>query len=223
MEKERTFPEFIEHLCFRPKMYCLEGTFNEVSAYITGYSSAKKTPISCGTSFNRFVCLKNSFPTNYFWTYVIKTCSENDEERIMNMKNTILEFIELSNQLSEEELMQFAINNADVKEGEPEKIFREFDNALLLGNKKTIQSLILKNDKADILWNGKYPNSVAEKLNELSDNQPIKRIKESEDGKSVEIIAAGWPFSIELLLKNDEWKVNADKIIELKTKNNSST
>ncbi|WP_299278953.1 hypothetical protein [uncultured Psychroserpens sp.] len=222
MKKEPTFIEFIEYICNRPSMYSLQGSFNETSAFITGYSYAKKTPISRGTVFNRFVCLKNSFPTNYDWTYVIKICSENDDEGITNIKNTILEFIELSNRLNEEELIQFAINNADLKEGEPEKVFREFDNALLFGNKKIIQSLILENDNADLLWNGKYPDSVAEKLNELSNNQPIKRIKESEDGKSVEIIASGWPFSIELLLKNDKWKVNADKIIELRTENNSA-
>jgi hypothetical protein len=200
-------------------MYCLEGTFNEVSAFITGYSSAKETPIS-GTTFNRFVCLKNSLPTNYIWTYVIKTCAKNDEDGILSIKNTILEFIELSNRLDEDELMQFAVDNADVKEGKPEKVFREFDSALLTGNKKIIQSLIIENDKADLLWNGKYPDSVAGKLSELSHNQPIKRIKESEDGKSVEIIASGWPFSIELILQNSGWKVNAEKIIELRTENN---
>ncbi|WP_452231292.1 hypothetical protein [Lacinutrix sp. MEBiC02595] len=219
MEKERTFSEFIEHLCYRPKMYCLEGSFNEVSAYIQGYCFAKETPIS-GTKFNRFVCLKNSLPTNYIWTYVIKTCSKNDKDGISNIKETILEFIELSNRMNEEELLQFAVDNANTKEGEPEKVFRKFENALLVGNKKIIQSLILDNDKADLLWKGKYPSSVTEKLNKLSENQPIKRIKESENGKSVELVSSGFPFTIELILKNNEWKVNADKIIKLRTENN---
>ncbi|OAD43837.1 hypothetical protein [Polaribacter atrinae] len=219
MDKEITFSEFIEHICKRPLMYCLGGTFNEVSAFIQGYCSAKETPIS-GTEFNRFVCLKNSFPTNYIWTYVIKTCSKNDEDGISNIKETILEFIELSNRMNEEELFQFAVDNANTKEGEPEKVFRKFENALLVGNKKIIQSLILDNDKADLLWKGKYPDSVTEKLNELSENQPIKRIKESENGKSVELVASGFPFTIELILKNNEWKVNADKIIKLRTENN---
>ncbi|WP_162623316.1 hypothetical protein [Confluentibacter sediminis] len=197
----------------------MEGTFNEVSSFIQGYCSAKKTPIS-GTEFNRFVCLKNSFPTNYIWTYVIKNCMKNDEDGISNIKETILEFLELSNRMNVEELFQFAIDNANTSEGEPEKVFRKFENALLLGNKKIIQSLILDNDNADLLWKGKYPDSVAEQLNEISENQPIKRIKESENGKSVEIIATGFPFTIELILKNNEWKVNADKIIKLRTENN---
>ena len=221
MEKESTFTEFIEHICKRPLMYCLGGSFNEVSAFINGYSSAKKTPIS-GTDFHQFVCLKNSFPSNYVWTYVIKTCAKNDEEAITIMKDTILEFCELKNRMNKDEIMQLATDNAKMKEGEPEKIFRKFDNALLRGDKEVIQSLIVDNEKVDLLWIGKYPESVAEQLSNLSDNQPIKRIKESEDGNSVEIIASGWPFSIELILKNDEWKVNADKIIELRTKNNSA-
>ncbi|WP_179018815.1 hypothetical protein [Winogradskyella forsetii] len=217
--KEQTFSEFIEHICKRPLMYCLGGTFDEISAFINGYSYAKNTPIR-GTDFHRFVCLKNSFPTNYVWTYVIKTCAKNDIEAISTMKSSILEFIELRNHLNTDELMKFAINSANTKEGKPEKVFREFENALLKGNKEIIQSLILKNNKADILWNGKYPDSVIEKLNEISENQPIKRIKESEDGESIEIIASGFPFSIELVLKNNEWKVNSEKIINLRTKNN---
>ncbi len=221
VEKEQTFSKFIEHICERPLMYCLGDSFNEVSAFINGYSSAKETPIS-GTDFNRFVCLKYSFPTNCIWPYVIKTSAKNDEGAISIMKTTILEFVELKKRLSEDEIMQFAINNAKIEEGEPEKIFREFDNALLTGNKTIIQSLILDNDEASILWNGKYPDSVTEKLSELSNKQPIKKIKESENGKSIEIITSGWPFPIEMLLKNDEWKVNAEKIIELRNKNKSA-
>ena len=221
MDKNPAFLEFIEHICTRPSMYTIGGTFDETAAYIMGYSSGNSTPINDRT-FDQFVCLKNSFPTNYVWAYVIKTCAKNEEEAISVMKNTILEFCELKNRMSEDEIMKFALNNSDVKEGEPEKVFREFDNALLTGNKIIIQSLIIDNDKAEILWNGKYPDSVAEKLSVLSNNQPIKRIKESADGKLVEIIASGWPFPIELLLKNDKWKVNAKKIIELRNKNKSA-
>lgn len=198
-------------------MYCLEGTYNEVAAFIQGYCCSKETLIS-GTEFNLFVCLKNSFPTNYVWTYVIKTCAKNDEEGISNIKDTILEFIKLSKTLNKDELMQFAAENANIKEGEPEKVFREFEKALLMSNKKVIKSLILDNDKADLLWNEKYPYSVAEKLNQLLENQPIKRIKESESGKSVELITSSFPFTIELKLKNNKWKINVDKIIKFRTK-----
>ncbi len=202
-------------------MYCLGKSFNEVSAFINGYTSAKQTPIS-GTDFHRFVCLKNSFPTNYVWTYVIKSCTKNDEEAISIMEKTILEFCELKNQMNEDELMKFAIDKAKTNEGEPEKIFREFDKALLNGDKEVIQSLILDNEKAELLWIGKYPKSVAEQLSELSDGQSIKRIYESENRQNIKILTSGWPFPIEMVLKNGEWKINADKIIELRTENNSA-
>lgn len=221
MEKEQTFTEFIEHICKRPLMYCLGDTFNEIFAFINGYSTAKETPIS-GTDFHRFVCLKNSFPTNYIWSYVIKSCAKNDEDAVSNMRSTILEFCELKKRMTEDELMQFAINNAETKEGEPEKIFRKFDNALLKGDKKVIQSLIIDNEKADLLWIKKYPKSVAKKLSDLSDGQSIKRIYESENGQTIKILASGWPFPIEMILENGEWKVNTDKIIELRTENNSA-
>lgn len=198
-------------------MYCLESTFNEVSAYINGYSSAKETPIR-GTDFNRFVCLKNSFPPNYVWMSVIKTCTKNDNEAIALMKSTILEFCDLKTRMSKDELMQYAINNANIQqEGEPEKIFRKFDSALLNGDKEVIKSLILDTEKADLLWNGAYPKDIAKQLDNLSNKQPIKKIYESEDGKSIKIIAAGWPFPIEMTQKNSEWKINVEEIIKLRT------
>ncbi|MCH2196960.1 hypothetical protein [Kordia sp.] len=217
MEKELIFTEFIEHICKRPAMYCLGSTFNEISAYINGYSHAKKAPIS-GADFNQFVCLKNSFPTNYAWYYVIKTCSKNDTEAIALMKDTILEFCDITSRMSIEQVMNYAIKNANTqKEGEPEKIFRKFDRALLSGNKAVIESLVLDIEKADVLWQGKYPNEVAEQLEELSNKQPIKRIYESENGKSIKILASGWPFPIEMIQKNGTWKINAGKIIKLRT------
>lgn len=215
MEKEQTFSEFIEHICTRPLMYCLGGGFNEVSAYINGYSHATNSPIE-GSDFHKFVCLKNSFPTNYVWMYVIKTIARDDKEAILIMKNTILEFIELKKQLSVEELLQYAHDKAKIEEGEAEKVFRLFDRALLTGDRKVIQSLILENDNAYVLWSGKYPDSISEKLSELSQKDPIKIIKRAEKENLIEVIASGWPFPIEMILRNGEWKVNAEKIIELR-------
>jgi len=104
-------------------------------------------------------------------------------------------------------------------EGAAEKTFRKFDTALLNGEKKIIQNLILYHKDAKILWSGSYPKSAASKLNEISSNQPIKSIPILEDGKIVKIIAQGWPFAIEMNSKNGKWKINADKIIELRKAN----
>jgi hypothetical protein len=199
-------------------MFTLGGTYNEIVAFIRGYSSASNSPLS-ERDFDRFVCLKNSFPTNYVWDYVIKECSRNEKEAISNLKDTILEFIELKKTLSEEEIMRFAIESSNSEETEAERVFRKFDNALLTGNKEIIQSLIIENEQAEILWSGSYPEDVASILIEASESQPLKSIPLSENGNKVKIIAPGWPFPIFMKLNEDKWLIEADKIIALRMSN----
>ncbi len=218
MQKESSFVEFIQHICKRPGMFTLNGTYNETAAFIAGFSVGSKAPIN-DRIFDRFVCLKNSFPTNYVWAYVIKKCTKDDNEAILLMQHTILEFIELKDKMTEEELMQFAIESSKTEEGEAVKIFRKFENALLSGDKEIIQSLIMECKGAEILWSGSYPADVALKLNEISSNQLIKQIPISEDGNKVEIISQGWPFSIEMNFMNGKWRINAEKIIALRMSN----
>lgn len=218
MQTKHSFINFIQLICTRPRMYTIGGTYNETAAYITGFSAGTDSPINDRT-FDRFVCLKNSFPTNYVWTYVIKECTKDDNEAISLMMNTILEFIELKNTMTEEALMLFAIEKSKSDEGEVERAFRKFDSALLKGDKAIIESLILENENAEILWAGKYPEDVAVKLDEISSSQPLKKIPVSEDGNKVKIIASGWPFPIEMNFINGEWRINADNIIALRMKN----
>lgn len=199
-------------------MYTLCGTYNETAAYITGFSAGTNSPINNRT-FDSFVCLKNSFPTNYVWTYVIKECAKDDNEAISLMMNTILEFIELKNTMTDEELMRFALDSSKYEEGEAEKVFRKFDSALLTGDKEIIQTLILENENSEILWTGSYPHDVALKLGDISLSQPLKKIPVSKDGDKVKIIASGWSFPIEMKLINGEWRINADNIISLRMNN----
>ncbi|MBX3163678.1 MAG: hypothetical protein KF900_04310 [Bacteroidetes bacterium] len=218
MQKESSFVEFIQHICARPKMYTLGGTYNETAAFVVGFSAGSVSPIN-DRSFDSFVCLKNSFPTNYVWTYVIKKCAKDDNEAILLMQNTILEFIELKDKMTEEELMRFAIESSKSEEGEAGKTFRKFDSALLTGDKEVIQSLIIESKGAEILWSGYYPEDVALKLNEISSRQPIKQIPISEDGNKVEIISQGLPFPVEMNFINGKWRINAEKIIALRMSN----
>ncbi len=199
-------------------MYTLGGTYNETAAYISGLSAGTDAPIN-DRNFDRFVCLKNAFPTNYVWTHVIKECSKDDDEAIALMMITILEFIELKKTMTEEEIMRFAFEKSKSDEGEVEKLFRKFDRALLIGDKAIIESLILANENAEILWAGEYPQDVAVKLEEISSNQPLKKIPVSEDGTKIKIIASGWPFPIGMYFLNGEWRIDADNIIALRMKN----
>lgn len=218
MEKKQLFIEFINQICARPRMFISSGTYKETVAYIIGFSEGNETPFS-DRVFDQFVCLKNSFPTNHVWDYVIKECSKDDDEAILLLKDTILEFIELKSTMTEKELMQFAVKSSKSKESEAEKVFRKFDSALLLGDKEVIQSLIIENKDAEVLWSGSYPEDVALKLNEISSSQPIKQIPMLEERNKVKIIASGWPFPIEMNLINGKWRINAENIIALRMSN----
>ncbi len=216
MEETSSFIEFIDHICKRPSMYT-EGSVKETLAFIDGYRFGNSTPIS-SKSFDRYVCIRNSFPTNYVWTYVIQTCASDDHNAFELIQKIIVEFVRLKENMSENEIIDFVASQVKKEEGKAEKMFREFDKALLAGKKELIEPLIEKHKDASILWKGSYPTDVANKLNEISSDQPIKCIPISVDGNRVNIIAQGWPFPIEMNFVHGEWKINAEKIIELRNK-----
>jgi len=197
------------------------GSAKETLAFIDGYRFGNSTPIS-GRSFDQYVCIRNSFPSNYVWTYVIQTCATDDNDAFRLIKKLIAEFVNLKENKSEDEIMHFAASQIKKKEGKAEKVFREFDRALLTGKKELIEPLIEKHKNASILWKESYPTDVADKLNEISSDQPIKCIPISGDGNKVNIITEGWPFPIEMNIVDGEWKINAEKIIELRSKNKSA-
>ncbi len=216
MENKEEFIEFIQNICERPRMFS-SGSFDETAAFIQGYAFGSATPIS-DRVFDRFVCVKNSFPSNYVWSIVIKLCTKSDVEAIQLTKKTILEFVELREKMSDDELIQFAIDSVElesVEVCESIQVFKVFDKALLYGDKKILEPIVKANKNAEILWQGKYPKDVAISLEDLSKNQPVKKIFESEDGKQIKLIAHGWPFSIEMNFIDGNWKVNADDIIEM--------
>jgi len=193
------------------------GSVKETLAFIDGYRFGNDTPIS-GRVFDRYVCVRNSCPSNYVWAYVINTCSQDESDAMRMIEDTITEFIQLKERMSEDELIQYASEQL-VEESDAEKIFRQFDAALLTGNELTIRQLIADHRDAEILWKGAYPEDVAIQLNEISSGQRVKSIPLSADGKKVKIIAAGWPFPIEMNFTNGEWRINAEKIIALRMSN----
>jgi hypothetical protein len=191
-----------------------DGSVKETLAFINGYSYGSETPIS-GKIFNRFVCVRNSFPDNYVWTHVINTCSKDENGALQMIESIIAEFLELKEKMSDDELIQYAIEQLG-EEGEAERTFRNFNTALLLGNELVIRQSIDQHKDAEVLWKETYPKGVAIQMNELSSGQRIKKIPISADGKKIEIIAQGWPFPIEMNFTNGQWKINADQIIALR-------
>ena len=214
--EEELFTEFIQKICKRPSMYIGSGSATETIAFICGYSYGKNTPIS-DRVFDRYVCIKNSFPTNYVWSYVMLSISNDDAEALRKTEEIILEFVKLRRLLSDDELIQYALDHTIEKnEGEAEKIFRQFDAALLEGLESKIKPLIEEHSEAHILWNGSYPKDVAEQLNAIFNEQSIKCIPDSNDSNKVQIITSGWPFPIEMNFGNGSWKVDAKDIIKFR-------
>jgi hypothetical protein len=190
------------------------GSVKETLAFIDGYRFGNATPIS-GKIFDKYVCIRHSFPDNYIWTHVINTCAKDENDAMKMVEETITEFIRLKETMSEDELIQY-ITQQLTDESEPEKIFREFNKALFLGDESLIRQFIDEHQDAHILWKEKYPEEVALQLINMSLGQPIRSILIPGDEKKLNIISAGWSFPIEMNLKEGKWKINAEKIIQLR-------
>lgn len=216
---EISFKELIKHVCSRPGMYTPKGTFGEVYSLIFGYSLGNKnTPISGdnGKIFGNYVCLKFGFQTKYTTNYVFEICTDNDDEAIKLLEETINEFDSLRKRMTSNEILDYAATNFKYEDGEPEKIFRIFDEALLNGEEKVIKPLIEEHEHQSILWKSAYPKEVGKLLKQISEGQPIKRIYESEDKTRIKLLSADFPFPIEMSLKDGNWKINASRLINLR-------
>lgn len=214
----------IEQVCSRPNMYTLRGTFDEIAAYVMGYAHGDPhTPLSgeAGVLFNRFVNLKLYFPSNFLWSASIKRSAHSDKEAIELFRSLVLEFSALKDTMSEEALLLHAAATSEYTEGDAEKTFRKFDKALLTGDRTKIEPLIEKHPDAAVLWTGAYPGGVAAQLGTISENQPIRKVYTSADGKNIRLLAPGWPFEIEMSFDNGIWKINASPIISAWKKKNS--
>jgi hypothetical protein len=114
--QEKSFVEFIENICKRPAMYT-GGSVKETLAFIEGYRYGNSTPIS-GRAFDRYVCLRYSFPTNYVWTAVINEFAKDDKDAMRRIEEIIIEFVRLKEKMSDDELIQYATEK-DKLPGEP--------------------------------------------------------------------------------------------------------
>jgi hypothetical protein len=213
---EISFIEWIRNICKEPHRYS-GGSIKETLKYIDDHRLENVTPIS-GRVFDRYICIRNAFPENYVWTYVISTCSKNEKDAMRMIEENIMDFLQLKEGMSDDELIQHAREQL-IEEGEPEKVFRRFDVALLMAHESLIRELIEEHQDAKILWAKPYPREVVFQLCEIAARNRIKSLPVSEDGNHVKIIAAGWPFPIEMSFRDGKWKINAEKIIQLRLAN----
>ncbi len=219
MKKDISFKELLNHVCSRPTMWVPKGTFNEVYSLITGYSIGKEdTPLSGDKwrIFNKYVCVKFGFPTKYVGSLVFESCTINDLEAIKLFEETINEFAELQKEMTYEQILDYAVLNFKQEEGEPEEKFRIFNEALINADKGVIKSLIVEHEHQNILWESAYPEDVGKLLNQVVEDQPIKRIYESEDKTNVKLLTADFPFPFEMNFRDGNWLIDASPLINLR-------
>ena len=225
MKKEISFKELLNHICLRPGMYVPNGTFSGVYSFIMGYTMGKEnTPLSGENwkTFNNYGCIKFGFPTKYVVSYVFESCAENDEESIKLFQETVNEFVELRNKMTSDEILEYASKKIKYEEGEPEKVFRIFGNALLIGDKQIIRPLIEEHENQNVLWKKTYPEDVGKLLNQISEGQSLKRIYESENNTKIKLLTADFPFPFEMNFKEGKWKIDATPIIDLRMSQNEN-
>ena len=104
----------------------------------------------------------------------------------------------------------------------PEAIYRQWFVALLNPDEAAIRKLIIAHADADILWGeGNYPAEVAALLEMQYRDMPIERC-EMESGAAdpsrVFLRSSAFPLPIVVVKEDDEWKVDATPIIEMRKK-----
>ncbi len=95
----------------------------------------------------------------------------------------------------------------------PEAAYR---NLMLANDEKTIRSLILERDDADVLWEGgQYPKDVAELLAEQYRTMEISR-EGGDETKGVVMHSSAFPLPLTAVKVDGFWKIDAGPLIELR-------
>ena len=198
-------------------MYVPGGTFNEVCAYLAGYAHGSNDCALSGEGwrvFNRVINLRFRFPDKYGWPYVLRVCSNSDEEALSRLQSVLTEFVEKTQSKSYEEIVaEEAARMSSQKEGEPERAWRRFSRALHRGTREQIELLIQEHPAPQILWSGSYPDDVIPLLDQIQESYVISQIAGSEAEGSVTIITPDFgPIPVARI--DGLWKIDATKVID---------
>ena len=214
------FIELVDHLCTQSGMYVGgHEPFYGVCAYLDGYAfGAPDSPISGERyrAFNDLVCATFRFPDKYVWSYVIRTCSRDDQEALKKLKDLLTEYaVRTRTEPAETLIAEARARLVEYHEGEPEGAWRQFSSALLRGQREEIEPLILPHPDAAILWQGAYQEDVAASLEELADTYPVARVSGTEgDGHVIVMTADFGPVQIKR--EGETWRVDASEIIRIR-------
>jgi hypothetical protein len=201
-------------------MFVVVGTFYEVCAYIQGYSHASPDcPLSgeAWKDFNEFVCATYRFPQKYYWPYVIKQCSVDDDDATARLHRLLTEFAEKTKTQPRRKIAEDALAQAwGHEESEPVKAWRKFSRAIFRGKREDIEPLIQDHPDADILWsfsNSEDSEDVAAALDQIQERYLMRTISGSEkDGEVIIITPDLGPVQVKRIA--GRWRVDASKLIE---------
>ena len=217
MNKPEEFIELVGHICKRPQMFTMGGTFAEVVAYFTGLASA---PNACPLSddvdrvFNYFVTARLIVPSKYWWPGAIKIVSTDDAEALLRLRDLLTEFTELRKTKSFTEIGRDAAKFlAEYVEPEPAKVWRQFLAARYRSNQHEIEPLIMPHDKANVLWRGNpTPSGVAHQLKEISDGYVVSVISGSLESGHVQLATELGIMDAHRV--DGSWRIDASSLIE---------
>jgi hypothetical protein len=217
MDEIDNFIVLVGRLCSHRSMYVMDGTFNEVCAYLTGYAEASPDCPLGGKgriAFNSFVCATFRFPSKYAWPFVLKQCSRDDNEAVTQLRDLLTDFAEKTKTKTHEEIVLAVMSRAsDHEEGEPVKVWRRFSRAIHRGKREEIEPLILDHRNADVLWSATYPDDISPLLDQIQESYVVSVISGSDDDGEVTIITPDFG-TVKLKHLSGSWRVDASKIID---------
>lgn len=95
--KTFTLSDYIEHLCTNPKIFTMNGTFEEACAWIQGFTfmldHSSPNAWTEWIGFKKWVLGQLNYPENYSWCYVIRIVFPDDKQAFEQLKILYFEYL----------------------------------------------------------------------------------------------------------------------------------
>ena len=152
MDDTDKFIELVTNVCYRPKMFTLNGTFGEVAAIFTGIEiGGANSPIGHDQhcTLNSFVTSRLHVPDKFWWPGAVRLVAADDEAAIRQLAELLTEYAILRRTNSLEAIRKLAAKKAsEYSEAEPAKVWRRFLAARYTADETQISPLIMPHPDA---------------------------------------------------------------------------
>lgn len=216
------FIELVGHVCDRPGMFTLNGTFGEVAALFTGIEVASPNFPDGeveSRALNHFITARLLVPSKLWWPGAICQVTSGDMEAIEKLRELLTEFATLRKSKSPKEVVKEAqLTASRYIEPEPATVWRRFLAARYTANQAEIEPLIMPHPDADVFWDrDATPAGVADQLNRMSDAYIVSVCSGSVESGRVTLITELGKFDAYLV--DNAWRIDAEPLIENDRKN----